>query len=223
MKLSKINKEDNTLNFEIEESTSAYVNALRRIFMNHTPVMAIEDVEIRSNSSVLYDEMLGLRLGLTPLTTDLKGYSVRENCSCAEEKEGCEKCTVKLTLEADKEGVVFAEQMKSKDEGVKPVFPKTIIAKLAEEQEIKLEATAQLGYGREHVKWSPCLSFFRKKPKDFKEEDLYSDVGHDEVEDGSFIFTIESWGQLSPEEIVERGLDELNNSLDKLKEKLDDI
>jgi len=39
----------------------------------------------------------------------------------------------------------------------------------------------------------------------------------------NFVFTIEAWGQLTPDEIVEQGLDTYNNQLDEFKKLIKDI
>ena len=137
-------------------------NMLRKTIMDEVPTMAIEDVEIRKNTSVLYDEILAHRLGLVTLKTDLKSYVLPGECSC--NGEGCSKCTLTLTLKAKGPGVVFASEIKSKDPKVIPVFPKTPIVKLIKGQNIELEATAMLGKGNEHVKWSSGLSFYKYHP-----------------------------------------------------------
>ena len=72
VRLLESKKDEDKVSFMIKDANASYANALRRIIMEDVPTMAIEDVEIRSNSSILYDEMIAHRLGLIPLTTDLK-------------------------------------------------------------------------------------------------------------------------------------------------------
>ncbi|MAE43151.1 DNA-directed RNA polymerase subunit D [Candidatus Woesearchaeota archaeon] len=156
------NKNMGKLSFIIKDTNAAFVNTLRRIMMDEVPTMAIEDVEFRKNNSILYDEMIAHRLGLTPLKTDLKSYNLPENCKC--EGEGCARCQLKLTLKVSASGTVCASELKSKDPAVKPVHPKMPIVKLLKNQSLELEATAVLGKGKLHSKWSPCLAYYKYKP-----------------------------------------------------------
>ena len=163
IRLLENKKDENKISFILKDSNASYANALRRIMMEEVPVMAIEDVEITKNSSILYDEIIAHRLGLLPLTTDLKSYNLPENCKC--EGKGCARCQVKLTLQASKgSGMVYASEIKSKDSAIKPAHPKMPIVKLLKSQQLELEATAVLGKGKVHSKWSPCLVYYKKKP-----------------------------------------------------------
>ncbi|MEM4397652.1 MAG: DNA-directed RNA polymerase subunit D, partial [Candidatus Woesearchaeota archaeon] len=76
MKIEILNEKDNKMSFLLKDSNPAYANALRRIMINEVPVMAIEEVEFKKNSSALYDEIIAHRLGLIPLTTDLSSYEL---------------------------------------------------------------------------------------------------------------------------------------------------
>ena len=157
------NKDERKLSFIMKDTTPAFANTLRRIMIDEVPTMAVEDVEFRKNNSILYDEMIAHRLGLTPLTTDLKSYNLPENCKC--KGEGCARCQLKLTLKATKgSGIVYASELKSKDSAVKPVYPKMPIVKLLKGQSLELEVTAVLGKGKVHTKWSPCLAYYKHKP-----------------------------------------------------------
>ena len=157
------NKDEGKLSFIIKDTTPAFANTLRRIMIEEVPVMAIEEVEFRKNNSILYDEMIAHRLGLIPLKTDLKSYNLPEKCKC--QGEGCARCQLKFTLKATKgSGMVYALELKSKDPEVKPVYPKIPIVKLLKGQSLELEATAVLGKGRVHSKWSPCLAYYKHKP-----------------------------------------------------------
>src|SRR3989338_3563457 len=141
-------KDKNEMSFLLKGSTPAFVNTVRRLVMAKVPVMAIHEVEFRKNNSTLYDEVLAHRLGLVPLKTDLKSYEVAETPEDLEKS----KCHVKLTLQTKGPCVVYASDLKSKDPKIVPVYPKMIIAKLLEGQELELEATAILGYGKDHIK-----------------------------------------------------------------------
>ncbi|MBW2980215.1 DNA-directed RNA polymerase subunit D [Candidatus Woesearchaeota archaeon] len=155
-------KEAGKLSFILKGSTPAFANALRRLITEEVPVMAIEDVELRKNNSILYDEMVAHRLGLVPLTTDLKSYNLPRKCKC--KGEGCARCQLKMTLKAKGPAVVYASDIKSKDSAIKPVYPKLQIVKLLKGQDVEVEATAMLGQGKEHMKWSPGLVYYKYKP-----------------------------------------------------------
>ncbi len=162
IRLLEKDKEKGKLSFVLKDSTPAFANTLRRIMIEEVPVMAIEDVEFRKNSSILYDEIIAHRLGLLPLTTDLKSYNLPDKCKC--KGSGCARCQLKITLKEKGPMMVYASSIKTKDSAVKPVYPKTPIVKLLKGQSLELEATAVLGRGKEHTKWSPALVYYKQKP-----------------------------------------------------------
>ena len=243
MKLSKISTKDNILKFEIKEGNDWYLNTIRRFMLSETPTMAIEIIEMKKNDSILYDEVLAHRLGLVPLTTDLKSYRMPSSEE-VESKEYLAQSSCKLTLQAKGPCIVFAKDLKSKDPKIKPVFPDMPLVKLLEGQEIEFEATAVIGVGKVHSKWNPGHIFYRKIPTiTIKHPEnlacaqvcpngtLVEKAGkvqvtneHDcilcnacvDIDGGksvsveqanNFVFTVESWGQLGPEEIVTTALD----------------
>ncbi len=154
-------KEKLNASFILKKADPVIANTLRRLMIEEVPTMAIEDVEMVKNSSILYDEIIAHRLGLLPLKTDLKSYFLKDECKCG--GKGCARCTLQMTLKA-KNGMVYASDIKSKDPKVVPVYPKTPIVKLLKGQEIEVLAIAQLGKGRNHVKWAPCLAWYKYKP-----------------------------------------------------------
>jgi len=162
VKLLEQNKEGNRISFILSEAEVDFANLLRRYMIEEVPVMAIEDVEFKKNNSVLYDEIVAHRLGLIPLKTDLKSYFISEKCKC--NGEGCARCTLKLTLSSKNQGFVYAGEIKSKDPKIKPVYQKTIITKLIKGQDIEFEATAMLGRGKTHMKWSPGVVYYKYMP-----------------------------------------------------------
>ncbi len=157
-----IQKEKNKLKLLISGVTPQFANAIRRTIMNSVPTMAMENLEVTQNSSVLYDEMLGLRLGLVPLKTDLKSYNFVKDCTC--KGKGCAKCTATLSLKIKGPKTVLASDMIPSDPKIKPVYPETIINFLQKGQEIILNAKAVLGTGSEHAKWNPGTASYRYYP-----------------------------------------------------------
>ena len=156
-------KEKGRLSFILKDSLPVYVNTLRRLMIDEVHTMAIEEIEFQKNNSILYDEAIAHRLGLVPLKTDLKSYNLPDKCKC--EGKGCNRCQLKLILRATKgSGVVYSSELKSKDPAIKPVFQEMPIVKLLKGQTLELEATAVLGRGREHMKWSPCHAWYKYKP-----------------------------------------------------------
>ena len=187
MDIKVLSREQDTLRFVLSDVSPAFANALRRIILAEVPVMAIDDVMILENSSVMYDEILAHRLGLIPITTD-QTYNLPEECTCKSEL-GCEKCRASLSLEVeatDQLDVVYTSSMKPENPEVRPVSDKIPIIKLAQGQRVKLEAYARLGRGRDHAKWQPasaCTYSYDEKSR-------------------AFNFLVESTGTMPPEKLV---------------------
>jgi DNA-directed RNA polymerase subunit D len=253
----KNEKKEGKLSFMLEKSTVSLANAIRRMAMEEVPVMAIEEVEIRKNTSVLYDEILAHRLGLIPIKTDLKSYNLPSECPC--KGAGCAQCQLKLSLKAKGPATVYASEIESTDPKSVPVYPKIPIAKLLKGQVLELEMTAVLGQGREHSKWTPGLTYYKYLPNitltkkgqgcveclklcpqavfekkgegiAVSEKNLINchlcgaceDASNGEIkvekEVNNFVFYVETWGQLSPEEIIMQASKRLDTKLDDFAE-----
>lgn len=160
----KILKSDNDeVVFLIKGIDYVIANTIRRAIINEVPSLAIEDIEFIKNNSALYDEMLAHRLGLVPLTSDLKSYVLREECKC--EGKGCHNCQLVFSLKANGPCTVYASDIKTKDSKVKPVYPKMVIVKLLKGQDLEAEGIIVLGKGKEHQKFSPGLAYYRAYPE----------------------------------------------------------
>jgi len=138
----------------VSDLSESLANALRRASFE-VPVLAIDEVEIYKNDSVLYDEVLALRLGLIPFKMS-KDMELKEECAC--KGKGCSKCTTELKLVAKGPGVVYAKDFKG---GIDPVHGDIPIVELADEQELELVATLRLGKGVDHTKYNPGLVYYR--------------------------------------------------------------
>jgi DNA-directed RNA polymerase subunit D len=157
MEVRVVDKTDVTVRLIIEGVDVPFMNALRRIMLTEVPSMAIDDVVILENSSILQDEILAHRLGFVPLRTDLDSYNLPEECPCKSEF-GCNLCRVTLTFDveaADSVRTVYSSDLIPNNPDIAPVSDKIPIVKLAPTQRIRLEAYAQLGKGKEHAKWQP--------------------------------------------------------------------
>jgi len=157
VKIEILEKNDTNLRIIVRDADVQLMNALRRIALAEVPCMAIDEVVMIENSSILQDEIIAHRLGLTPLKTDLDTYNLPEECPCQSEF-GCSQCRVTLTLDAEaKDGTrtVYSGEIISENPEVIPVSDKIPIIKLAKSQKLKLEAYARLGRGKAHAKWQP--------------------------------------------------------------------
>jgi len=157
LEIKVVDKNESSARFMIEGVDPAFMNSLRRIIVAEVPSMAIDEVVIIENSSMLHDEILAHRLGLIPLKTDLDSYNLPEECSCKSEL-GCNLCRVSLTLDVEaNEGVrtIYSGDLVAENPNIRPVSEKIPIAKLAPNQHLKLEAYARLGKGEKHAKWQP--------------------------------------------------------------------
>ena len=168
MEINILEKDDVHMRFLVQGADIPYMNALRRLALSEVPCMAIDEVVILENSSVLQDEIIAHRLGLVPLKTDLDSYNLPEECACKSEF-GCNLCRVTLAIDVEaKDGprTVYSGDLTSENPTIKPVSDKILIMKLAKDQRIKLEAYARLGKGRAHAKWQPVsLCTYKYYPK----------------------------------------------------------
>jgi len=159
LKIDIIDQTDRKLKFVLEGSNPQFANAIRRISMSEIPAMSVESVDFANNDSVLYDEILAHRLSMIPLVFNPKNYKVKET----DEDTGS---MYEVLLVIDKKGpcMVYSKDIKSSDPDVKPLYDNIPIVELAEGQNLKLDATAILGYGKNHSKWAAAVTSYRYYP-----------------------------------------------------------
>jgi len=209
-------------------------NAIRRS-VSEVPTLAIEEIEIFKNDSVLYDEMIAHRLGLMPLKTE-KGMNSKTKIDLKLTKTG--PCTV------------YSGDLKGNAEVVFDNIPLVI---LGEEHKLELIATAALGKGIEHSKYLPGLCYYRhlseikssseidkivqksngeikaKKEgnkwicdlNDAEKEDILKTDENAVKDSDKMILIIESYGQMDAKDILAKAIVALEDNLDEFEKAID--
>ncbi|GAA5890041.1 hypothetical protein JCM6882_009209 [Rhodosporidiobolus microsporus] len=171
-------------------------NSIRRSMISRIDTLAIDQVQITENTSVLPDEMLAHRLGLVPLNSEgmekqITNYN--RECDC---DSYCPKCSVVLTLNVKRTSPgtqdvttkdLIVEGGERSDVGRPAVSsdPKLqkgiLLAKLNQGQELSMRCIAVKGRALEHAKWSPvaALGFEYDPYNKLKHTDLWFEVGTD--------------------------------------------
>jgi len=194
-----IERTDERVVIKFNNISRQYINAIRRMAISEVPTLAIDDVVILENSSVMHDEAVAHRLGLIPLRTDLDRFVMPQDCDC-KSTLGCSKCRVLLVLDSEameKTTIVTSGELLSEDELVKPVSKDIPIVVLAPAQKLKFEAYARLGVGKDHAKWQPTSAAIVKDGND----------------DGESILIIETNGALTAEETLDAAMEKLNSKM----------
>lgn len=150
MNIKKIEEKDNHLVLLVKGTHSKFMNAIRRTVMNSVPTLAIDDISIYKNNSVLFDEYIAHRIGSLPLKAD-KTFKKGES--------------IKLALQAKGPKTVLSGDIEPKNSSVEVVNKKVPLVKLKKDQEIKMEMDAVMKTGKEHVKWQPAIVSYHELPK----------------------------------------------------------
>lgn len=178
--------------FDIYGLDAPIANAIRRILLSEVPTIAIENVFIHCNTSIMHDEMLAHRLGLIPLKIDPKPFEIWKKgdpVTPANTVKFSLKAKCEMNRGAPRDGeappdvlykgskvlsssiehVPFggAEQDKVLgDQAPRPVHHDILLCKLRPGQEIHVEMDATKNIGKEHAKWSPvCTAGYRMLPE----------------------------------------------------------
>ncbi len=191
--VKKISEEDGVFRLEVKGVDNAFINAVRRTVMQDVPTLAIEDISIYENDSVMFDEFLAHRLGLLPIKSSAKGYKTGES--------------VKMVLEKEGPCVVYSKDIKSTDPKVEVADKKVPLVKLGKDQRLKLEMKAVMQSGREHAKWQPAVIAFEQ----------------DENEANTFRLVLEPMGSLNAREIMEKAVAALREKAKQFEKEMKKI
>src|SRR5665648_138247 len=142
----------NHARFTLSGVAPAFANGLRRSMLSEVPTLAIDEVNIYNNTSVVYDEQLALRLGLIPIKTDPTEFMTASECLCG--GAGCSTCQVSCNLSAEGPKMVYSgDLIPTNSANIEIADTRIPIVELKAGQILILEAIVRLGYGKEHAKW----------------------------------------------------------------------
>lgn len=165
-----------TMEFDLIGVDASFANALRRILIADIPTMAIENVYILNNTSIVQDEILAQRLGLIPIKadptlfefkqdgdapTDLNTIVMKLEVECTRVKKGDSPDAIvnESILSGSLKFDPRADQVeKFKDNPIRPVFDDILIARMRPGQKIEAELHLVKGVGKDHAKFSPVAT-----------------------------------------------------------------
>ncbi len=133
-----VDRSERDARFVVRPISPAFANGIRRAMIADVPTFSIDTVRIIENSSVMFDEQIGLRLGLIPLSTPPGEF-----------EQGDE---VTLSLDVSGPDTAYSGDIVSSDSMVTVADENVPIIDLKEGQRLELEADAVLDVGREHSK-----------------------------------------------------------------------
>ncbi|MEF8786726.1 MAG: DNA-directed RNA polymerase subunit D [Haloarculaceae archaeon] len=133
-----VERSEREAKFLVRPITPAFANGIRRAMIADIPTFSVDTVRFVENSSVMFDEQLGLRLGLVPLTTPIGEFEIGDE--------------VTLSLDVMGPETAYSGDIVSSDSMVQPADDNIPIIDLKEDQRLELEADAVLDTGRAHAK-----------------------------------------------------------------------
>jgi DNA-directed RNA polymerase subunit D len=175
VKIEILEETEESIKLLLSETDRSLANALRRSLITDIPKMAIDEVrfqlgtkeeegEVWETTGPIPDEMVAQRLAMIPIPTIHDKFYFQDECpNCkdlVEADRGCLECQMIYTcvVFGTEEGRwVTADDLKYLgEESLEiPAEYKTIpITKLLKGQMIEFYATAIMGRGKEHTKWS---------------------------------------------------------------------
>ena len=186
VKTKIIEENEEQIRILLTDTDRAFVNAIRRTLMAETPKMAIDKVrfemgtveqdgEVWETNGPLPDEMIAQRLAMIPIPTVHNEFYFQDECpECADlvaRDRGCPLCTMIYTCkEFGTEGgrTITAGDMSYLGEArlnIPEKYRSIPLTKLSKGQMIEFYATAIMGRGNEHAKWSPVCGVAFKQRK----------------------------------------------------------
>lgn len=133
-----VERDERSARFVVQPITPAFANGIRRSMVADVPTFSVDTVRFIENSSVMFDEQIGLRLGLVPLKTPAGEFELGDE--------------VTLSLDVEGPETAYSGDIVTSDDLVEPADDNIPIIDLKDGQRLEFEADAVLDVGREHAK-----------------------------------------------------------------------
>ncbi|KAH9461436.1 hypothetical protein Pst134EA_017743 [Puccinia striiformis f. sp. tritici] len=178
IKISKLSSY--SMEFDLIGVDASIANAIRRIMLAEVPTVAIEDVFVWNNTSLVHDEVLAQRLGLVPLKIDPRLIDMRTDEGATDLNTlvfklvvQCRRNTNVPRTEKDpsklySNSVVTTDALEWEpkgdqvdmfgDEPPRPVLNDIVLVKMRPGQEIRAEMHCVKGIAKDHAKFSPVAT-----------------------------------------------------------------
>ncbi|KIO30473.1 hypothetical protein M407DRAFT_242213 [Tulasnella calospora MUT 4182] len=170
-----------SIELDIVGVDASIANALRRILMSEVPSIAIENVYVWNNTSVIHDEVFAHRVGLIPMAVDPRLLNMKGSEETPTDRDtivfklnvACKHRPKAPRGETDPEKLYINSNVYSRDlvwapagdqQTVFAEFPprpsndNILLAKLRPGQTLEMELHANKGIGMTHAKWSPVAT-----------------------------------------------------------------
>ena len=247
MEIEILKQEKDRSFFILSGINHVIANTLRRLAINEVPTLAIERVTFKKNSSALYDEVVANRLGLIPIKTDVKDDMPEEGKTSTEvtmslKVEGpaivwssqIESSDKKLApaipnlhitkllkdQELEFEAVAVMGQGKDHAKFSPGLVYYTGVPTLKVSKDSNAKAVADM---------FPEVIASKGQGLEIKDLTLWNDAMEEICETNNitieysmtdYMFCVESWGQLTPKEIMTKAVDMLDLKLDEFEKAL---
>jgi len=234
--MEKITKTDEKVVF-ISDMSLTLANAIRRS-ANEIPILAISEVDIYKNDSALYDEVLAHRMALIPLKNrkvkegdvvemklNVKANGKQIDVVSGDFGEDSVYEGLPLTiLDKNQEVVVVAKATQGKAINHAKYSPGLVHYRILNKIEIgkdaeKRQELAEI-YPEVFSVEAGKLAVKNDWKFDLDVEDLKEFEGIKVTPTDNIVFIIESWGQISAEDIFEGAVKALNKNLDEVSKSL---
>ncbi|AFR94965.1 DNA-directed RNA polymerase I and III subunit RPAC1 [Cryptococcus neoformans] len=171
-----------TIEFDLVGVDASIANALRRTLIAEVPTVAIEEVYVWNNTSIMQDEVLCHRVGLVPLKIDPRSLRYRPSANSQPHEHDtvvfdlrvrCDRRPNVDRSETDPKKMYFDsnvysgmlkwvpsgdQKKKFKGKAPRPVNDDILLVKLRPGQQVDLHCFARKGVGADHAKFSPVAT-----------------------------------------------------------------
>jgi len=239
--MKKIEKTENQIIFTAEISETI-ANSIRR-YMNQVPILAVDEIEISKNDSALYDETVAHRIGLIPLKMEgsvakkpkkLKLDVKKEGMVYSRELKGSPAVVYKnipITLLNDNQELQLVATVKagtgSEHSKFSPglMFYRNVVEIIIDKE--FYEEIKKVCLGVEISEKGNKITIIDNKKREITDVcEGIADKDKKKIEinpTGELIITLESFGQISVEDILKKSIEALKKDLTSVAKEIKKI